>query len=130
MSEQTGLVNEGTDRVYRVISVVGKGGFGAVYKARLEGRGGFTKTVALKVLNAEMARQPDVGARLRDEARLLALLRHRSIVRVEDLVQVDSQWAEVQYTSGRLAMKHQSRLFESLANIRFLVRNTLNSEEA
>ena len=40
-------------RKYRVIEAVGRGGFGIVYRAELIGTGGFTKSVALKVLTPE-----------------------------------------------------------------------------
>ncbi len=82
-------------RSYRLVSLLGRGGFGSVYRGRLRGSSGFAKTVAIKLLNDEMAQEPDFKARLRDEARLLALLRHRAIVGVEDLVQLHDRWAVV-----------------------------------
>jgi len=38
-------------RRYRVLSVLGAGGFGKVYRARLEGPEGFEKEVAIKLLH-------------------------------------------------------------------------------
>ena len=64
-------------------------------KAALHGEGGFTKIVALKVLNPEASAEPEVASRLRDEARVLGLVRHRAIVQVDGLVQIDGQWTVV-----------------------------------
>jgi serine/threonine protein kinase len=86
-------VSEG--RRYKVNAVLGQGGFGTVYAAELLGEGGFTRKVALKVLNPEMAGVEDVANRLRDEARLLGILRHRAIVGVDGLVMLNDRWTVV-----------------------------------
>jgi serine/threonine protein kinase len=82
-------------RRYKIHHVIGQGGFGTVYAAELMGEGGFTRKVALKVLNADMAGIEDVANRLRDEARLLGLLRHRAIVQVDGLVMLNGRWTVV-----------------------------------
>ena len=82
-------------RRYQILGVIGKGGFGTVYKAQLLGEGGFKRTVALKVLNADMREMEDVASRLRDEARLLGLLRHRAILGVDGLVRLNGRWTVV-----------------------------------
>lgn len=56
------------------------------------GAAGFEKAVAIKFLDEHAA---DMLPRLRDEARLLAHLSHRAIVRVDDLVELDGRWAVV-----------------------------------
>lgn len=86
---------QGESRRYRVIQAVGRGGFGTVYKAALLGPGDFRKTVALKVLNPELAEKEDIAARLRDEARMLGLLQHRAVVRVDGLQRLGDRWAVV-----------------------------------
>lgn len=82
-------------RQFKIIETVGKGGFGTVYRADMLGPGGFRKAVALKVLNDEMAQRGDFAERLRDEARILGLLNHRAIVRVDGLQQIDGRWTVV-----------------------------------
>jgi serine/threonine protein kinase len=84
-----------TARRYDIEQVLGRGGFGTVYRARMSSSGGFSKHVALKVLNPDVASTADVIQRLRDEARMLGLLRHRAIVQVEGLVHLDDRWAVV-----------------------------------
>ena len=87
-------------RRYRIEGVVGKGAFGTVFRAKLQGAEGFSRTVALKVLHAEDG-QGDIGARLRDEARMLGLIRHRSVVQVDSLVALDDRWTIVrEYVDG------------------------------
>jgi serine/threonine protein kinase len=86
---------QGEGRQYRVMHVLGRGGFGTVYRAEMLGGSGFTRPVALKVLNPEVANVEDVAGRLRDEARLLGLLRHRAIVQVDSLILLDGHWAVV-----------------------------------
>jgi len=59
------------------------------------GAGGFAKPVAIKLLNADMEGLEEVAQRMRDEARMLGLLRHRAIVQVDGLVMLDGRWAIV-----------------------------------
>ncbi len=82
-------------RKYRIIEVVGRGGFGTVYRAEMIGTGGFTKQVAVKVLHNENDAPAEMLGRLRDEARILGLLRHRAIVGVDSLALFDQGWAVV-----------------------------------
>ena len=88
-------------RSYELIGELGRGGFGAVFKARLLADAGFTKMVAIKMLHDEGSTRPEFANRLRDEARLLARLRHRAIVAVHDLVRIEGRWAVVmEYVEG------------------------------
>jgi len=55
----------------------------------------------LKILNTDMDGLDEVAQRMRDEARLLGLLRHRSIVQVDGLVMLNGKWAIVmEYIEG------------------------------
>jgi len=91
----------GERRAVRLVEVLGEGGFGVVWRGELTGAAGLMKPVAVKVLNRSAAEIPELASRLRDEARMLALLRHRAIVGVDDLVEVDGRWALVmEYVEG------------------------------
>ncbi len=93
------MANEG--RHYQVLSVLGRGGFGTVYRARLSTEGGFSKLVALKVLNPDMEGMAEMAQRMRDEARLLGMVNHRAIVQVDALVLLDGKWTVVmEYVEG------------------------------
>ena len=61
----------------------------------MRGEQGFSKLVALKVLNSTEQESPDVARRLRDEARLLAQVHHRAVAKVDLLVRLDGRWTIV-----------------------------------
>lgn len=82
-------------RRFSVRGLLGQGGFGRVYLAELESAGGFRKQVAIKVLDDQSPGAEDAARRLRDEARLLGLLRHQNIVAVDDLIRFDEGWGVV-----------------------------------
>lgn len=86
---------KGSDaRRYRMLGVIGKGGFGKVYRARLEGPEGFVKDVAVKLLSDEHAPE-EVLRRFRDESRILGLVRDRAIVGVDPPTRLAGKWAVV-----------------------------------
>nr|HEX4316389.1 protein kinase [Kofleriaceae bacterium] len=71
---------------YRVDELLGKGGMGYVFRAEHVKLG---RHVALKVLRADYARRKDAVARFFQEARAVVRIRHRNIVDVTDLVELD-----------------------------------------
>lgn len=81
-------------RSYKVLGVIGQGGFGTVYRAKLLGEDGFEKDVALKLLRKNRTK-PKILARFRDEARMLGLVRDRAIVAVDPPTRMDDTWAVV-----------------------------------
>jgi eukaryotic-like serine/threonine-protein kinase len=67
---------------YRLLAVVGRGGMGVVWRARDER---LDRDVAVKVLHAWVAADPELRRRFEDEARLLAGLQHAHVVRLYDV---------------------------------------------
>jgi serine/threonine protein kinase len=66
---------------YEVLSPLGKGGMGMVYKAHdrmLE------ETVAIKVLRSEFANTPDMAKRFRHEIKLARKVTHRNVCRIHE----------------------------------------------
>ncbi len=103
----------GESRRYRIIGVLGRGGFGVVYKARMEGQEGFVKDVAIKILTVQDPNAETI-ARFRDEARILGRLHDRAIVGVDPPVRLDGRWALVMdFVEGsdcRRLLKEHGRL--------------------
>jgi eukaryotic-like serine/threonine-protein kinase len=71
---------------YEVVSWLGAGGMGEVYRARDTKLG---REVALKTLPEQLAHQPERLARLKQEARILASLNHPGIATVHGLEESD-----------------------------------------
>ncbi|MEE2751818.1 MAG: serine/threonine-protein kinase, partial [Myxococcota bacterium] len=68
---------------YDLLEVLGEGGMGRVFGARLRGPSGFSRPVALKMLISEAAGGPNEKDLL-NEARIGGLLRHPNIVAIHD----------------------------------------------
>ena len=71
---------------YRVTAALGAGGMGEVYRATDTTLG---RDVAIKVLPAEVAGDPERLARFRREAQVLAALNHRNIAAIHGLEETD-----------------------------------------
>ncbi len=72
---------------YEILSALGAGGMGEVYRAR-DTR--LDRTVAIKVLLSEVAGDPDLRSRFEREARAIAALDHPHICDIYDVGSVDS----------------------------------------
>ena len=70
-----------------ILELLGKGGMGAVYKAR---QPGLDRLVAVKILPPEISRDPTFTERFQREARALARLSHPHIVAVYDFGQTEA----------------------------------------
>jgi eukaryotic-like serine/threonine-protein kinase len=118
-------------RLYRVHGILGKGGFGTVYRATLEGSDGFRKEVALKVLNDDKLPDTFLG-RFRDEARMLGLVRDRAVVAVDPPVILNGQVTLVmEFVDGesgsRLLKRHRFLPIRVTADIVQEVARALDS---
>jgi Tol biopolymer transport system component len=71
---------------YELIALIGAGGMGEVYRARDQRLG---RDVAVKILPASFAADPDRLRRFEQEARAVAALNHPNILGVHDLGQQD-----------------------------------------
>ena len=71
---------------YEVLEKIGQGGMGVVYRARDHKLG---RDVALKVLAASFAEDPERLARFEHEAKLLASLNHPHVATLYDLEDED-----------------------------------------
>jgi serine/threonine protein kinase len=81
-----------------ILELLGKGGMGAVYKAR---QPHLDRFVALKVLPPESARDPAFAERFAREARALARLNHPNIVGVHDFGDSSGlYWLLMEYVDG------------------------------
>lgn len=73
---------------YRVLSLLGKGGMGEVYLAR---DSQLERDVALKLLPAELSREPGRRARFLHEARAAASLNHPNITTIHEIGEADGR---------------------------------------
>src|SRR3954468_120271 len=110
---------------YRIEEVAGRGGMGVVYRAQHLHLG---RTVALKLLNPELAASEEFRERFIREARAAAELEHPNIVPVYDAGEVEgrlylamkfiegSDLAQLLEKEGRLAAERTMQLLEQLAD--------------
>jgi GAF domain-containing protein len=100
------------DGKYRVDAIIGQGGMGAVFRAwdtRLE------RSVAIKVVRADLLSDPDSRARFRRESQIVAKLQHPAIVTVFDYGNLldGSAFLVMEFVPGedlRGLMKREGRL--------------------
>ena len=86
---------------YAIYDRLGVGGMGAVHFGRLVAPAGFSRTVAIKQLNPDQTSDPHAAARLREEARVAARIRHPNVVPTLDVVAEDGELLVVmEYVRG------------------------------
>jgi serine/threonine-protein kinase len=93
------LLQPGTqlDGRYEVVRLLGQGGMAAVYEVR---HLGLHSTHALKVLNADLARNEDIRGRFLEEGRIQARMRHPNIVQVTEIVTTPVAGLVMDYIEG------------------------------
>jgi len=88
-------------RRFRFLKELSEGAFGKVYLAEMITGDNFKSVVAIKLLHGKWAGHEEIVQRSRDEARVLGLLHHKNIIRVEDLTSINGQCAIVmEYLDG------------------------------
>ena len=86
---------------YAIFEELAHGGMASVHLGRLRGAAGFTRTVAIKRLHEQYARDPEFVSMLLDEARLAARIKHPNVVPVFDVVACDGElFLVMEYVAG------------------------------
>jgi serine/threonine protein kinase/tetratricopeptide (TPR) repeat protein len=84
---------------YEILELLGQGGMGAVYKARDRE---VDRLVALKVIRPELAGDPDVLPRFKQELILARQVTHKNVVRIFDLGEAEgTKFISMEYIEGR-----------------------------
>src|SRR5215472_1750688 len=98
-------------RRYEILKVLGEGGMGAVYKANDRE---LDRLVALKVIRPELASNPDILQRFKQEILLSSKVTHRNVVRIYDLGEAEGlKFITMEYVDGkdlRQKLKQDGRL--------------------
>lgn len=106
---------------------INAGTFARLYLAEARAPGGIDRIVAVKILREQWNESEDIVARTRDEARLLARLRHKNILKVEDLAEIDGQPAIIMEFVDGVDLK---QLVEGMKRARIPARTTLQIAQA
>ena len=102
------LVANTTLSHYRIVSKIGAGGMGEVYLAQDTSELG--RTVALKIVPAEVAKDKDRLQRFTQEARTVSNLNHPNILTVYEFGQTESaSFIATEYVDGVTLREHLSR---------------------
>ena len=84
---------------YEVLKMLGEGGMGAVYKAMDRE---LDRVVALKVIRSELADNPDILQRFKQELILARLVTHRNVIRIFDIGAAgDIKFITMDFVEGR-----------------------------
>ena len=104
---------------YEILQALGEGGMGAVYKARDRE---LDRMVALKVIRPDLARNPAIIQRFKQELILARQVTHRNVVRIFDLGEADGiKFITMEFIEGKdlrsLLLEHQKFSPEEAAEI-------------
>jgi serine/threonine-protein kinase len=86
---------------YALFGEIASGGMATVYFGRLIGEAGFSRTVAIKRLHPQLAKDPDLAAMLADEARVAGRIHHPNVVPTLDVVSTEGElFLVLEYVHG------------------------------
>jgi serine/threonine-protein kinase len=86
---------------YELFGEIARGGMATVHFGRLHGSVGFTRTVAIKRLHAQFARETEFVSMFLDEARLAGRIHHPNVVQTLDVVVLDTElFLVMEYVQG------------------------------
>ena len=86
-----GRTNERRIGRYALHGEIASGGMATVHFGRLVGPAGFSRTVAIKRLHPQFAKDPEFVAMFLDEARLAARISHPNVVATLDVVTAENE---------------------------------------
>jgi serine/threonine-protein kinase len=96
---------------YRLCLEIGRGGMATVYLARVAGRSGMHRFVALKCIRPEYAQNEKFLEMFLDEAQLASQIHHANVCSVLDFDQIDGVFClAMEYLSGRTLTAVQRQL--------------------
>jgi serine/threonine-protein kinase len=91
---------------YALYGEIAAGGMATVHFGRLVGAVGFSRTVAIKRLHPQFAKDPDFVTMFLDEARLAARVVHPNVVTTIDVVPIDDEvFLVMEYVHGEALSK-------------------------
>ena len=86
---------------YQILERIAVGGMAEIFKARLDGIGGFHRTFAIKRILPHLGTRTEFVDMLIEEAKVAGLLSHANIVQIMDLGQVDgTYYIAMEYVAG------------------------------
>jgi len=98
---------------YQIVQILGQGGMGAVYKATDRE---LNRTLALKVIRPDLARDKAIVDRFKQELLLSHQVTHRNVIRIYDLSEADGlKFITMEYVDGEnlLSLIHEKKKFSS-----------------
>ncbi len=83
---------------YEILEMLGIGGMGAVYKAHDRE---LDRTIALKIVRADLARNPEILQRFKQELITARQVTHKNVIRIFDLAEADGiKFITMEYVGG------------------------------
>jgi serine/threonine-protein kinase len=99
---------------YRLLELLASGGMAEVWRAELPGPAGFAKEVALKLVRADLAAQPELSRLFEQEARLASRLGHANVVQVFEYDVADGRhYLAMELVRGRTLRQVSDRCREA-----------------
>ena len=96
---------------YAIYDPIATGGMATVHLGRLVGPVGFARTVAVKRLHPQFARDPEFVTMFLDEARLAARIQHPNVVPTIDVIATDGELLLImEYVRGEALSKLRTML--------------------
>jgi serine/threonine-protein kinase len=103
---------------YALYGEIASGGMATVHYGRLLGPVGFARTVAIKRLHAQFAKDPEFVSMFLDEARLAARVRHPNVVQTLDVVALEGElFLVMDYVQGEALSRLVSAVRAKQENI-------------